>query len=51
MGKLRFLRMAREKEVETPAIASKYQQIVQGIGDRGYHLIVWSSRELLEKSE
>ncbi|NMC49754.1 MAG: YcgL domain-containing protein [Desulfovibrio sp.] len=50
LGKLRFLRMAREKEVETPAIASKYQQIVQGIGDRGYHLIVWSSRELPEKS-
>ncbi len=49
LGKVRFLRMSREKEAETPAIASKYQEIVQGLGDRGYHLIVWASQDSHKK--
>lgn len=44
LGKVRFLRMSREKEDETSAIASKYQEIVQNIGSRGYHLILWASQ-------
>ncbi len=45
LGKVKFLRMSREKEDETPAIASKYQEIVQNIGSRGYHLIMWASQD------
>lgn len=51
LGKVRFLRMAREKDDETPAIASKYQEIVQHIGDRGYHVIMWASGDAGRKGE
>ncbi|NDY58581.1 YcgL domain-containing protein [Desulfovibrio sulfodismutans] len=44
LGKVKFLRMSRGKEEETPAIASKYQEIIQNIGSRGYHLIMWASQ-------
>ena len=44
IGKIKFLRMSREKEDETAAIAAKYQEIVQNIGSRGFHVILWASQ-------
>jgi uncharacterized protein YcgL (UPF0745 family) len=44
IGKIKFLRMSREQEDETAAIAAKYQEIVQNIGSRGYHVILWASQ-------
>ena len=45
IGKLKFLRMSREQEEETAAISTKYQEIVQNIGVRGYHVIMWASQD------
>jgi len=39
LGKLRFLRKARDKGDETISLSAKYSEIVQNITSRGYHVL------------
>jgi uncharacterized protein len=41
MGKLKYLRMSREKETETEALGAIYEEIAVNIAIRGYHVVNW----------
>ncbi len=41
MGKLKYLRMSREREDETEALGEIYEEIAVNVTVRGYHVINW----------
>jgi len=41
LGKLKYLRMVREKDSETSALKEIYEEIAVNVAMRGYHVVSW----------
>ncbi len=41
LGKLKYLRMIRDKESETNALREVYEEIAVNVAVRGYHVVNW----------